>query len=142
MKTKDLDCNRETDPNGLNSSDPGAKNDSGKDNWSLLPLEVIRGVVRVMTKGAAKYSPNGWKEVPNAIDRYHSAMMRHWVKMSIEKEYIDNGDGGTNEPHWACFLTNAVFLAYFMLKNHKLQDTDHSSTFIQAITKMQMKEID
>jgi hypothetical protein len=108
----------EADPNGLESSEPGAKNDAGKTMWHLLPWDIVEGAARVMTKGAIKYSPNGWKSVDAAEQRYLSAMMRHWMKIQ-NGEYMDDGDGGTNEPHWACFLTNAVFLAYFFAKKEQ-----------------------
>jgi hypothetical protein len=106
----------EADPNGTNAHTPGAKLDSGKPRWDLLPLEVIEGVVRVMSVGAAKYSPDGWKSVPDGDKRYFSAMMRHWMKMQAG-EYLDDGPGGTGEPHWGCFLTNAVFLSYYALRS-------------------------
>ncbi len=102
----------ESDPFGKKSSDPGAKNDAGKTRWSILPWEIIEGVAKVMTFGAAKYSDNGWKAVPQAEERYFSAMMRHWRKIQAG-EIMDDGKGGTGEPHWSCFVTNAVFLGYF-----------------------------
>jgi hypothetical protein len=106
----------EIEPNGLLQHAPGAKMDAGKARWDLLPWEVIEGVVRVMSVGAAKYSPDGWKSVPDGEKRYFSAMMRHWMKMQAG-EYLDDGPGGTGEPHWGCFLTNAVFLSYYALKS-------------------------
>lgn len=106
----------EFDPTGRSNKEPGAKNDGGKTRWSLLPWEILEGIARVMTKGAAKYSDNGWQSVPDAKNRYFSAMMRHWRKIQAG-EYMDDGEGGTNEPHWACFACNAVFLCAFFLKD-------------------------
>lgn len=101
-----------TDPTGKKASDPGAKLDGGKPKWYLLPWEVIEGVVKVMTFGAAKYSEAGWKSVPQAKERYFAAMMRHWMLME-SGEYTDPD---SNLPHWAHFACNAVFLGWFHLK--------------------------
>ena len=99
----------EKDPNNIDQHVPGAKLDAGKNRWDLLPLEVVEGVVKVMTFGASKYTPNGWKEVPEAEARYFSAMMRHY--RAIQRgEYLDPDSG---LPHWMHFVTNAVFLGYF-----------------------------
>lgn len=32
------------------------------------------------TYGARKYTPHGWLTVPNGIERYSEAMLRHWLK--------------------------------------------------------------
>ena len=74
----------ETDPNGKSAHEPGSKLDSGK------PC-VFRGVVKYFPKavlavaevsafGAEKYTWGGWETVPNGIDRYSDAMMRHIFK--------------------------------------------------------------
>jgi len=56
----------------------GAKYDDGKVRYSLVPVDVLREVARVLTIGARKYADNNWKLVPNAKDRYTSALMRHF----------------------------------------------------------------
>jgi hypothetical protein len=103
----------EKDPNGLNSSEPGAKLDAGKTMWHLIPWSVIEGIAKVMTFGSIKYSPGGWKEVQGAKDRYFSAMMRHKLRIDLG-EHIDPESG---LPHWAHFCCNAIFLGYFYLKD-------------------------
>lgn len=105
---------KDSDPNGIEQHKPGAKLDAGKTRWSLLPLGVIEGVAKVMTFGANKYSEGGWKEVPEARERYFSALMRHWVAMTENDEYYDLESG---LPHWAHFCCNAVFLGHFLMKN-------------------------
>lgn len=99
----------ELDPNGLDQHTPGAKVDAGKTMWNLLPLDVVEGVAKVMTFGATKYTVDGWKEVPQAKERYFSAMMRHWMAMQ-RGEYVDPDSG---LPHWMHFCTNATFLGHF-----------------------------
>jgi len=72
--------NRETDPHGKDPHTPGAKLDQGKPNCALVFTgfaEALLEVARVGTYGASKYTPNGWMEVPNGIERYSSAAFRH-----------------------------------------------------------------
>lgn len=71
---------QETDPNGIDQHAPGAKLDAGKPNLALVFggfHQSLREVGDVGTYGATKYSPNGWKEVSNAEERYLSAALRH-----------------------------------------------------------------
>lgn len=104
--------NAQHDPTGKNQHEAGAKLDAGKTKWHLMPWKIIEGVAKVMTFGAAKYSADGWKAVPQAKQRYFSAMMRHWMLME-DGEYTDPDSG---LPHWAHFCCNAVFLGYFALQ--------------------------
>ncbi len=85
------------------------KFDDDKPMMHLVPLISVEAVAKVMTFGAKKYAPNGWKSVPNAVDRYNSAMLRHMV--AIQKgETIDPDSGLPHIDHIAC---NAMFLSYF-----------------------------
>nr|BDD44130.1 hypothetical protein 4 [bacterium] len=71
----------ERDPKGLDQHTPGAKLDHGKPNLDLVLgsfAEVLMEVGNVGTYGALKYSPNGWLEVEKGIERYSSAMLRHY----------------------------------------------------------------
>lgn len=86
---------------------PGVKDDGGKLMWNLLPWKAVEGLVRVLTFGAKKYSPNGWRTVPNAKERYLAALLRHLAAMQT---------GETNDPesglrHVDHVLCNAAFLA-------------------------------
>jgi hypothetical protein len=70
----------ESDPHGFHAHTPGAKLDAGKPRFSLVMggfSRAIMEVVKVGTDGAAKYSDNGWMEVPNGIPRYTDALGRH-----------------------------------------------------------------
>lgn len=60
----------------------GRKDDHGKVPWSLLPLEAVEEVLRVLYWGAYEkkpkpYGPNNWQGVANARQRYYDAAMRH-----------------------------------------------------------------
>ena len=90
-------------------TDGATKYDDDKPMMHLVPLVSVEAVAKVMTFGAKKYAPNGWKDVTNAVDRYNSAMLRHMV--AIQKgETIDLESGLPHIDHVAC---NAMFLSYF-----------------------------
>jgi hypothetical protein len=88
----------------------GVKDDQGKARWDLLPWKAMAGLVAVLTFGAKKYSPNGWRTVPNAKDRYTSAMMRHMYALSVGED-VDKESGLRHIDH---VLTNVAFLAELM----------------------------
>lgn len=84
----------EQDPNGKNQHDPGAKLDLGKVRMGLVICgfsKALLEVGKVGTYGANKYSPNGWKIVPNGFDRYSDAMFRHFLKAEVELNDPDTG---------------------------------------------------
>lgn len=71
---------QEADPTGKSQHEPGAKLDAGKPMMSLVLggfAKALVEVAKVGTFGAKKYTPNGWKTVPNAIERYGDAGLRH-----------------------------------------------------------------
>ena len=73
----------ETDPNGKSLNEPGAKGDAGKLLPALVLGDFARALIQVAevgTYGAKKYTAHGWLTVPNGIERYEEAMMRHWLK--------------------------------------------------------------
>ena len=93
----------EFDPNGIDAHAPGAKLDAGK----LRPHLVLSGfafaieqVVKVGTDGAAKYSDNGWREVPDGAERYAEALERHLMKFR-QGEIMDKQSGSPHLAHVA-----------------------------------------
>lgn len=69
----------EKDPTGKDQHDPGAKLDNGKIKAGVLADfgKALEAVAIVGTYGANKYTRNGWKSVPNAVERYTDAKWRH-----------------------------------------------------------------
>lgn len=70
----------ERDPHGKDASEAGAKLDYGKNRLALVLGSFSRAlwaVGEVGTFGAGKYSPNGWLQVENGIERYDDAKLRH-----------------------------------------------------------------
>lgn len=96
---------------GRNSSQgtgrAGVKDDGGKLRFELLPWKALSGLVAVLTFGARKYSPNGWRLVPQAKERYTAALLRHLAKIQLG-EKIDPETGLRHIDHLLC---NAAFLA-------------------------------
>ena len=65
------------------STEKGVKFDNNKPRMDLVLggfAKAIYEVGRVGTFGADKYSDNGWKHVDNGVERYLSAMLRHYIK--------------------------------------------------------------
>lgn len=97
----------ERDPNGLAANTPGAKLDAGKPRPGLVLggfARALLAVSRIGTYGAVKYTENGWMEVPNGIERYDDAKLRHWL---YEKSGIEC-DPDTLEMHAAHEAWNAL----------------------------------
>lgn len=77
------DYMKERDPNGKDAHDKGSKLDAGKNRMSLVLgafAPALIAVSEVGTVGANKYTDDGWLEVPNGIQRYDDAQLRHWAK--------------------------------------------------------------
>lgn len=77
------------DPNGLDQHQPGAKLDAGKLRMGLVIdgfANALKAVGEVGTFGAEKYTPNGWVDVPNGIERYKDAMYRHLLSEGVDEE--------------------------------------------------------
>lgn len=72
-----------------NPHSPGAKLDTGKNRLSLVVCgfsRALQAVGEVGTMGANKYTANGWVEVPNGVERYTDAMLRHLLKEAEGEE--------------------------------------------------------
>lgn len=106
---------RELDPNGKSPNEPGAKLDSGKNRLGLVLGDFSRAleeVGRVGTVGAKKYSDGGWVNVPNGIERYTDAMLRHWLKEMRGEAF----DPETKLMHAAHVAWNALSRLDLMLR--------------------------
>ncbi len=98
--------NKEVDPNGIDVHMPGAKLDLGKVRVGLMfkgfPRALLK-VAEIVTYGADKYSPLGFLEVPNALERYDDAKGRHLLQ-----GYIEENDPESNLTHMAHEAWNAL----------------------------------
>lgn len=94
-------------------TETGVKLDQNKLRMSLIPAEAIEGLAEVLTFGASKYTKDGWKDVPNAEERYMDALLRHIV--AFQKGEIHDPESGIH--HLKHVLCNASFLVYFQEQN-------------------------
>lgn len=97
----------------------GKKYDAGKANYSLVPVDALEGLTKVITFGAEKYEPNNWKLV-TPKSRYYAAMMRHIIAHLKWEEEEHKGlalDEESGLPHLDHALCNLVF--YRELSNKK-----------------------
>ena len=92
------------------------KHDKDKLDWSLLDLSLIKPIVRVLMYGLEKYkSRDSWKTVPDAKERYYSALIRH-VEAYRRGEWLDKE---SLLPHlWLAFC-NLYFLIWFERRKDK-----------------------
>lgn len=108
------------------SSNTFVKADSGKLQWSLLPIAQIEDVVKVLMIGAEKYGRDNWKNCDDT-NRYKDALMRH-VTSYIKGEKIDvKSKGGDGLPHLAHAICNCLFLMYFDDMNTKACEEEGSN---------------
>lgn len=109
----------ETDPTGRSVHDSGAKTDAGKPQCSLLLLfgKALREVATVGTFGAIKYTRGGWQEVPDGINRYTDAMLRHL----LEEGYSEY-DSDLPVMHAAQTAWNALARLELMLRKKEVHD--------------------
>lgn len=109
----------EVDPAGRDPHAPGAKLDAGK----ILPWLCLSGfsnallaVADVTTKGALKYTPNGWMSVPEGETRYMEAFGRHMLQLGTGETV----DKDTSCLHKAQMIWN--LLASLELEMRKASD--------------------
>ncbi len=114
----------ETDPNGIAPHTPGAKLDAGKSPILRGAMQyfprALAAVADVSAHGAAKYMWKGWQSVPDGVDRYGDALMRH-----LAGEEIDGPvDPETGLAHAAQVAWNALARLELMLRSGEDTETD------------------
>lgn len=87
----------------------GIKYDQNKPRMSLMPDGVIKEMLEVLEHGAAKYSVDNWKNVPDAQTRYYDAAHRH-IEAWGRCERDDPESGKAHLAHAMCCL---AFLLWF-----------------------------
>ena len=101
---RQCDIMNEKDPHGKPAHSAGSKLDLGKSPVRHGVLEYFPraclAVAEVSAFGAAKYTWDGWKTVPDGIERYGAAEVRHICKAAIEGE-IDKDSGLMHAAHEA-----------------------------------------
>lgn len=101
-------------------TEKGVKLDAGKNRLDLIPVEAIEAIGNVLTFGAEKYTPEGWKTVPDAENRYYAALLRHLF--AYRRGEITDPESGL--PHLHHVICNAAFLIW--LEDNELPKTEPS----------------
>lgn len=101
------------------------KADSGKTDWSLLPIESVEEIIKVLEFGATKYDDWNWSTGNGfSYTRVFNATMRHlWAWFRGE----DN-DPETGLSHWAHAGCNVLFMLHF-IKNKERYNQDDRKFF-------------
>ncbi len=63
-------------------TEPGVKHDQGKLRVGLVVTgfaRALEAVSEIGTYGARKYTDDGWVSVPDGVERYTDAMLRHFL---------------------------------------------------------------
>ena len=98
----------------------GQKYDDGKPKtWAFIanfPL-ALQKVAELDTAGALKYTPSGWREVPDGHDRYMDAFMRHALKLAAG-EVID--EEAPFMPHKASMIWNLLATLEMEIENGEI----------------------
>lgn len=119
----------EKDPNGLAMNVPGAKADAGKTRMGLMQegfARALHAVAEITTHGAKKYTPGGWRHVPEGYERYYDAQVRHQNKHD-QGELIDPDFNCYHLAHeaWNSLAKLELFL---MDAESRDQDPDRTTT--------------
>lgn len=96
----------------------GIKHDGGKVRPSLIPLESMMEVIKVLEFGAIKYGVDNWQKVDDAPRRYYDALLRH-VYAHHMGEVVDAESGLS---HLAHASTNLLMLLHFEIKKQENKD--------------------
>lgn len=91
----------------------GVKDDGGKPDIRLLFQDFPRALLAIAenaTYGSVKYTPHGWRSVPDGFNRYTSAMGRHLMLESIDEGGMDADprEYGFEISHMAMVAWNAM----------------------------------
>ena len=104
-------------------TEKGVKLDNEKPRMDLVLGEFTRAleeVGKVGTFGANKYTDKGWVEVSNGIERYLSAMLRHYMKFRRGKQK----DEESGLSHLSHMVWNALAVLELYKRNEEtIKDT-------------------
>lgn len=95
--------------------------DQDKTDWSLLPMEALEEVVKVLEFGARKYDRNNWRRGEGfKYSRVFNSLLRHayaWWR----GEDRDPESGYSHLAHMGC---NIVFLLYYNRYKERFKNDD------------------
>lgn len=142
LKHEVLTMTKDTDPNNIDQHSGGAKLDAGKPDMSLLLMfgKALYETMRVGTGGKIKYSRGGWQEVPDGINRYTAAMLRHVFEEHYEEfdpdlvEYL-----GEPTYHAAAVAWNALARLELMLREKLPKVTPQTVLYTTSFAELKQR---
>lgn len=127
FEVRNVVAGKEEDPHGINPHSPGAKMDKGKTQMSLVYdgfAPALKAIAEVSTFGANKYTKGGWKDVPDAENRYKDAMYRHLNACAEDPLALDTQ---SQLLHAAQAAWNTLAWLYFLIKRSEYEQTKGAS---------------
>lgn len=108
--------------------EPGAKeattpikHDISKTDWSLVPMECVEDIVKVLEFGAKKYSANNWRTGEGfRYTRVLNSLIRHIFAWG-RGEDLDPESGLSHLAHAGC---NIIFLLYYTKHKDRYHNDD------------------
>lgn len=94
-----------------NLTPPALRYNSGKPQYSLLDMQALEPLVRVLEFWAKKYTRNNWKRDMN-FDQLLDSMIRHIA--ALQKDQYDSESGIHHIGH---ILANAMFFSYHLQRS-------------------------
>lgn len=95
--------------------------DQDKTDWSLLPMDALEEVVKVLEFGAVKYDRNNWRRGEGfKYSRVVNSLLRHtyaWMR----GEDLDPESGYSHLAHMGC---NVLFLLYYNRYKERFKNDD------------------
>jgi hypothetical protein len=95
--------------------------DQAKLDWSIIPMEALEEVVRVLEFGAQKYHRDNWRTGDGfRYSRVVNSLLRHtysWMK----GEDLDPESGFSHLAHMGC---NVLFLLYYNRYKERFKNDD------------------
>ena len=87
---------------------------TGKLRFDLIPIELLKRLAGLYTRGAEKYGDNNWRiaEGEKELNRFKECAWRHFIQF---QEGVDDG-----EDHAIAAIWNII--AYEWLTKHKKED--------------------
>lgn len=101
------------------------KHDDSKRDWSLLPMEAVEEIVKVLEFGAKKYAADNWREgsgfswlrVANSLRRHLYAWLRG-----------EDRDPETGLSHLAHAGCNVLFLLHYTQNKQRFKNDDRKKS--------------
>ena len=87
---------------------------TGKPQWSLVHMQSLVPMIRVLEYGALKYAPFNWQK-PAERDTLINSMQRHMAAL-IDGNELDDESGLTHIGH---IMANAMFYSYHFVEKEK-----------------------